>query len=650
MARARGFRAQTSELFEDYFGFCVRTKDVARISRGISEVVGNNFQSRKGPWDKVVICQFFDVGNLRAGVEMVSKVRNPEERDKMTANILEHYSRASVRGVEMGERVVGVMKGMDLHPGLPVYKVLAQGYAQFEEVEKCRDVMQKMRRDRVYPDVEVYNHAITGAGRKGDLYTCLQFLDEMLREGVRPDLETFNRMILAFAQKGSTENCFKMLDRMQEEGITPDSHTFTAFWEVMTKDSNVHDLTCLMDMLIQVSAENLAKQSAGNLAAAGNSAGNSTQKLARNSAENFTGNSTKAENSVPVEVQKLGDAMRRAGETPGMNAFYRVMQALKNCSEVDLCIKLLESMNNLGMAPNLNFYNAAIAAVRARRVDKAQEIMDAIRRADLQPDQHTYTWLVRVYSRAGDATRCREALEAIRALSGTLRRDNLYTLIESFASLGETEICSELLKEALKVRGEWTVFQTTFHALFAAFARTGETQKCKELLREMRSQGVRPTLPTYTQVVRAFASKLEKDACDDVLREMAQDGVKPDKAIQLMVRDMQKQIEEREKGKGGGDKVNKNKETEGEGEMQKQIGESEKGKEGGVKVDQNKENEGEGEVQEREKGIGGEKKANHYQNEESEGERGKTKPVESAWIEELMKYEGERKENANFAR
>jgi pentatricopeptide repeat protein len=136
------------------------------------------------------------------------------------------------------------------------------------------------------------------------------------------------------------------------------------------------------------------------------------------------------------------------------------------------------------------------------------------------------------------------------------------------------------------------VLQTTYHSLFAAFAKKGETEKSRELLREMRGQGVRPSLATYTQVVRAFASKLEKEECEKVLREMAQDGVKPDRVIHVMMGDMEKRIMEREKGEGEESKTKRNEESEDEWTA---------------------------------------------------------KPIESAWVDVLMKCENESKENVNGA-
>jgi pentatricopeptide repeat protein len=280
-----------------------RTRDNARINRMLHEAVSDGFiKSRNGPWENMVISQFFDSGNIRAGLEMAGKVSNNEgKRDKMMAEVLDMYCRASVQGAEMSIKVVEEMKRMDLQPGAPVYRTIVMGFAKLEEMVKCREAMQRMRRERAYPDVETYNHVITAAGNTGDLYLSLLLLDEMQGEGVKPDIQTFNRLIHVFAKKGSIEDCFKLLEKMQQFGMTPDQHTFNSFWTVVWKPYNTEELKHTMDMLIE-------------------RAGGQEEKLGKGEAQQ--------------EVQKLGEAMKNARLIPGMNAFYWLMLALKQKAEV----------------------------------------------------------------------------------------------------------------------------------------------------------------------------------------------------------------------------------------------------------------------------------------------------------------------------
>lgn len=320
--------------------------------------------------------------------------------------------------------------GMQLHAyadavistRLPTSKALSQ----YREIRKAgnhvnldTDLAAARSKHRA---VDLFTALVQCAGRAGLPDAIEQLFDDMVNAGVERPIQLYESAMRLLAGKKFFDKAIAVYDRMAKDGHQPSGTTLSCLVGFTCEIGDCDRATLFFEQLCVRELPSLrACMAMLRLHSKHNDWTLSLKLLADIKAlgvklDSIVLNITL---STGISVGEVGAVERMLGEEIGMEvadvvSYNIVMKGLAQAGKVDRTMKLLYSMAERGVEPNLITFNTAIdAAVRARKSDDAWRFYDLmVKESKMRPDKCTASTLVKTLYQE----RC-ETVERLEMLS-----------------------------------------------------------------------------------------------------------------------------------------------------------------------------------------------------------------------------------------
>lgn len=515
-------------------GFCRRV-DVRVTANMIGELV--DACGRVGNLDRgTAVLEGFAFGRLDVGEKRL---------------VYERLVNACVKCKEL-EKAEGIVKRMRIE-GVGrtegVYEALLYGAARRGGVEKCLAIFEEMSDDGLVPgSIRVYNALIKGCSRAGRIKEATAFYERIAEDGLAPDLDTFNGLLSCCARAGEVDKAFALLTEMQEAaGIMPNPKSYN--W-VVVACAKVADA----DRAFQVTRK-MRRQ------------GIRLNIVTKNNLIEACCNAGRLERAFTI-VRHMTQEER---VTPNAHTYNTLIKGCGRWGQLDTALKLLSSMQMVGVSPTVITYSVAIDACARTggpiALQQALHLVDEMGRVGLEPNVVTYNSLIHACARAKDVNQAFKVLERMQREKLTPDNVTLCSLVDAcgragmirkafgvmrllpkkFSSLGAPSLpaYNALLRGCCKandIEGMNTVLSdmqrlkllpnmVTFSTLLSAHAAVGDVKKVLSVLEEMKDAGFRPNRLIFTSIITAYGHRGKVSAAMDIFEQARETCGEPDEEL-----------------------------------------------------------------------------------------------------------------------
>ncbi|KAL6622332.1 hypothetical protein ACP70R_032211 [Stipagrostis hirtigluma subsp. patula] len=285
-------------------------------------------------------------------------------------------------------------------------------------------------------DGHTYTTMIGILGQARQFGTMRKLLDEMSRAHCKPTVVTYNRIIHAYGRANYLREAVKVFEEMQESGYEPDRVTYCTLIDIHAK--------------------------AGYLEVA----------------------------------MDLYGRMQEVGLSPDTFTYSAMVNCLGKGGQLAAAYKLFCEMIENGCTPNLVTYNIMIALqAKARNYENVVKLYKDMQVAGFRPDKITYSIVMEVLGHCGH-------LDEAEAVFMEMRRDwapdePVYgLLVDLWGKAGNVDKAlgwyHAMLQDGLQPN------VPTCNSLLSAFLKINRFQDAYIVLQNMLSQGLVPSLQTYT--------------------------------------------------------------------------------------------------------------------------------------------------------
>lgn len=232
-------------------------------------------------------------------------------------------------------------------------------------------------------------------------------------------------------------------------------------------------------------------------------------------------------------VHQTWNNIRKASELNGkkitedtMVAFMKMFNTLNLTSEAQ---GIWNTLINSGIHPSTNAWNNLLVTVSKTRGPFAKRLgqVEYVKSKIPSPDDQTFATLIRVYTTLKEFEKVEEIAKDKMDISIVSQ-----AYLQSLASRGDFSVVEQFLT-TLKKRNI-QLNQTSYNMVLAAALRQGHSEKIPELMKDMKREGIKPDIATYTIVMdhnlKELASRGEvftDHAFELFFEELAQNGIKP---------------------------------------------------------------------------------------------------------------------------
>ncbi|KAG5192718.1 hypothetical protein JKP88DRAFT_274657 [Tribonema minus] len=194
--------------------------------------------------------------------------------------------------------------------------------------------------------------------------------------------------------------------------------------------------------------------------------------------------------------------------------------------------ELLRAMEEMGVAPDIRHFNAAMLVCAAvGDAVNATGILQQMRDKGIQPGIREQNVLLDAIGATGDVERM---LATFKDMTATGQHPNLYTINTLLARAGATGQCSvaeDLWKEMHRLKLEPGV--VTFNAFMDCYATAGRYERAEALLQEMSAAALAPDAVTYNWCVyalmKAYIVAGQVNAATLIINRMCAANIRPDR-------------------------------------------------------------------------------------------------------------------------
>lgn len=120
---------------------------------------------------------------------------------------------------------------------LEAYNCMLDAYGKEGQMEKFRNVLERLKESGHSSDHYTYNIMINIYGELGWIEEVSEVLAELKESGsIGPDLCSYNTLIKAYGIAGMVERAVDLVKEMRENGIEPDQITYTNLINALRKN------------------------------------------------------------------------------------------------------------------------------------------------------------------------------------------------------------------------------------------------------------------------------------------------------------------------------------------------------------------------------------------------------------------------------
>jgi len=246
------------------------------------------------------------------------------------------------------------------------YAMIIRGFAQQKDCRRALDLYEEMKNQGTRASVVVLNTLIDACSRAGDMRAAAKLFQDMEESDCVPDLISYSTLIKGYCFCDDLEEALQLFGLMQEKGIRPDAIVFNSLLDGCAK-----------------------KQ-------------------------------------APALCEQVMKDMEAAGVVPSNHSASIMIKLYGRCKDLDAAFRIINEMpRKYGFRPNNAVYTCLMSACISNGcTEKAMELRLRMVDEGIQPDDRTYSTLLRGALRASSVEQCVLLVNAALDHKGT-RASNL---------------------------------------------------------------------------------------------------------------------------------------------------------------------------------------------------------------------------------
>lgn len=217
-------------------------------------------------------------------------------------------------------------------------------------------------------------------------------------------------------------------------------------------------------------------------------------------------------------ARQLLDDMVSSGGVADVITYNTLAKGYAKSGRMDKCFDLVKFMRSREISPSQVTYGILLDGfINDNEVDKAIEIYTIMKEEGCQMNTVLYTTLIKGFARAGQVDQAHKIYEQMRGESSMQPDVITYSiLIKANCDAGKLDSSLELLA-SMKELG-LKPDEVVFNNLLGGCIRDGKVELAKDLYSQMLASRVRPSVATFSILIRLYAQCKLWDEAFDLLR------------------------------------------------------------------------------------------------------------------------------------
>jgi len=229
------------------------------------------------------------------------------------------------------------------------------------------------------------------------------------------------------------------------------------------------------------------------------------------------------------QARKLLDQMVETGGVTDVITYNTLAKGYAKAGRMDTCFELYNLMRSRGLCPSQVTYGILLDGfINDNEVEKAVEIFNTMRAEGCQMNTVLYTTLIKGFARAGQVDQAVQVYEEMRK-ERSMQPDviTFSILIKANCDVGRLEEALKMLL-AMKDAG-LKPDEVVFNNLLGGCINDCKLELAKDLYKEMIASHVKPSVATFSILIRLYAQcKRSDDALDLLRQELPSQKVTPE--------------------------------------------------------------------------------------------------------------------------
>ncbi|CAM9935348.1 unnamed protein product [Ectocarpus fasciculatus] len=452
------------------------------------------------------------------------------------------------------------------------YNACIAGMAKAKRWADALELLSQMRAAGVAPNTPCYSNAILACCRCGEYHHVPLLRREMAAAGVPQTLTCYRLELEHFGNNGRWGSALRLLSDMKEAGLTPDAKVYNGVLDAFAQSKEWARASGVLREMASAGYELHARSYRGVIVSAAN-AGEwrvawrvfrkmTSLGVAKSSRSPVIFNSVTAACGAAGRWEEALLALRltvRGGMAPTFLAYNATLGALGKAGELKHALRLLRDMqqrasspsmrgedssdNNNGRLregkargvartppraarlppPDVYSYTSVIdACAKSGELDRALEVLEDMRRAQVGPSLVTYNTLILACGSGADSRRggsdWRRALSFLEEMVGSGVKPDVYTLTAAVAACeagGEWGEAAAYLK-GLEGAGKdgWVGDGVVAQLTILACGRANDWKGGLQVVREMERLGVRPEVGVFNALIETLGVRPQQPKLD----------------------------------------------------------------------------------------------------------------------------------------
>mmetsp|Transcript_10684 Transcript_10684/g.32708 ORF Transcript_10684/g.32708 Transcript_10684/m.32708 type:complete len:710 (+) Transcript_10684:107-2236(+) len=413
--------------------------------------------------------------------------------------LLKMYAeREDMAGVE---KILTEMSDANLEKTQSTYDVLVGAYARDGNMEKLGQVLAEVKRERGKLSESTYGVLLRWFASRGDVKRVEGILSEMKALKRHPSEKTYNNIILGFGEAKLPAAAMAVYSDMKAAMIAPSEQTFNALLRVCASDGDISRMKRLLQEMdeLQIDRSRWTHSIVIDVLVRENDIGGAESELS----------------ALMKGTQKLDAAV-----------FNPLLRHYATHARMDKVQKLFARMKQEGTGMTERTYNIVLDAMaRSGNVRGAQQTVNDMIKAGIEPSEVTYTTLMKLYSVANDLAR-------VKSTFAKIQNPNAQAYVVLLQALGRAGKVDEIIDSFDKITVKRIKRSTmVYTSLVTALVRAGDVDEAVVAFRELQDEEVRPNEVTYTALISALLQQNRGQGALRLAKEAERSGVKLDSVL-----------------------------------------------------------------------------------------------------------------------
>eukprot|EP00002_Diphylleia_rotans_P026665 TRINITY_DN532_c0_g3_i1.p1 TRINITY_DN532_c0_g3~~TRINITY_DN532_c0_g3_i1.p1 ORF type:complete len:822 (+),score=171.80 TRINITY_DN532_c0_g3_i1:100-2565(+) len=279
------------------------------------------------------------------------------------------------------------MEFQNIKPNAATYAVLIQACTQEGDLPGAQRILREMEEDGIHPDIVVYNNIMDMAIKRKKPQLLLTLLRNIKKTGIVFSAHTYSMFLLPCARSGEVGVAMSIIKMIRDANEVVDIYHYSLCLEATTVLGDVRTARAILD---DIRADGLVP----------------TDRCLTYAVRAF------AKGGEPQMAQEMLLKMQAQGIKPSHFFFNAVLYAWTNYGDIEQAKKIIALMKANSVPPNKYSYNMLLNAFckhgSRQHLDEAVALINDMKRANMEPDQHSFYYLLRMMARLDEQAGLRQ--------------------------------------------------------------------------------------------------------------------------------------------------------------------------------------------------------------------------------------------------